>query len=162
MAKERYYAAYGSNLSLEQMAYRCPQAKIVGTGMLEHYELQFRGSAGRAHATVEPCEGKSVPILLWTLYAQDEQSLDRYEGYPSYYKKTICPVQVNDMVYEAMLYEMQPGHALNIPSPQYFQTIRDGYEMFDFPVEKLEDALLKSVLQIYEKPETVQEMDMNL
>lgn len=162
MAKERYYAAYGSNLNLEQMAYRCPQAKMVGTGMLEHYELQFRGSAGRAHATVEPCEGKSVPILLWTLHAQDEQSLDRYEGYPSYYKKTICPVKVNDTVYEAMLYEMQPGHALNIPSPQYFQTIRDGYEMFDFPVEQLEKALMKSVMSIYEKPEAAQKMDMNL
>ena len=123
MAKERYYAAYGSNLSLEQMAYRCPQAKMVGTGTLEHYELQFRGSAGRAHATVEPCAGK---------------------------------------VYEAMLYEMQPGHALNIPSPQYFQTIRDGYEMFDFPLELLEKALMKSVMPIYEKPEETPELDLKL
>ena len=162
MVKERYYAAYGSKLNLEQMAYRCPQAKMVGTGMLEHYELQFRGSAGRAHATVEPCEGKSVPILLWTLHAQGEQSLDRYEGYPSYYKKTICPVKVNDTVYEAMLYEMQPGHALNIPSPQYFQTIRDGYKMFDFPLELLEKALMKSVMPIYEKSEETSELDLKL
>ena len=34
MAKERYYAAYGSNLSLEQMAYRCPQAKMVAFKIL--------------------------------------------------------------------------------------------------------------------------------
>ena len=162
MAKERYYAAYGSNLSLEQMAYRCPQAKMVGTGTLEHYELQFRGSAGRAHATVEPCAGKEVPILLWSLNDRDEQSLDRYDGYPSSYKKTICPIVVNDTVYEAMLYEMQPGHALNIPSPQYFQTIRDGYEMFDFPLELLEKALMKSVMPIYEKPEETPELDLKL
>lgn len=162
MARERYYVAYGSNLNLEQMAYRCPQAKIVGTGMLKNYELQFRGTPGRAHATVEPCEGKAVPILLWTLHAQDEQSLDRYEGYPSYYKKTICSVQVNDTVYEAMLYEMQPGQALNSPSPRYFQIIREGYERFNLPVEKLEEALLKSVLQMYEKTESMQEMNMRL
>ena len=60
------------------------------------------------------------------------------------------------------LYEMQPGHALNIPSPQYFQTIRDGYEMFDFPLELLEKALMKSVMPIYEKSEETSELDLKL
>ena len=30
----RYYIAYGSNLSVEQMRHRTPKAKIVGTAVL--------------------------------------------------------------------------------------------------------------------------------
>ena len=32
--KKRYYIAYGSNLSVEQMAQRCPDAKVVGLAAL--------------------------------------------------------------------------------------------------------------------------------
>jgi hypothetical protein len=33
--------AYGSNLNLGQMAYRCPTAKVYGKGMLLDYQLLF-------------------------------------------------------------------------------------------------------------------------
>ena len=29
------YIAYGSNMSQEQMAFRCPEARLVGTGYIE-------------------------------------------------------------------------------------------------------------------------------
>ena len=28
--EDRYYFAYGSNMNLEQMKYRCPAAEVVG------------------------------------------------------------------------------------------------------------------------------------
>ena len=31
---KKYYIAYGSNLNVEQMRYRCPDAKIVGTSVI--------------------------------------------------------------------------------------------------------------------------------
>ena len=40
----KLYVAYGSNLNKEQMRYRCPTAKFVGTGIIEGYELQFKGA----------------------------------------------------------------------------------------------------------------------
>ena len=40
--EENLYFAYGSNLDLEQMAQRCPDAEIVGPVRLENYELRFR------------------------------------------------------------------------------------------------------------------------
>ena len=40
--KEKLYIAYGSNINLEQMAHRCPSSKVVGTAMLQGYELQFK------------------------------------------------------------------------------------------------------------------------
>ena len=47
----KYYVAYGSNLNREQMAHRCPEAKLVGTGMLSNYEMVFRGNKSNAVAT---------------------------------------------------------------------------------------------------------------
>ena len=40
---KRLYVAYGSNLNFEQMKYRCPTAKLYDTGIIEGYELQFKG-----------------------------------------------------------------------------------------------------------------------
>ncbi len=56
----RKYIAYGSNLNREQMAQRCPDAKVIGSGMLKDYELLFRGYTDAAVATVEPKEGENV------------------------------------------------------------------------------------------------------
>ncbi len=50
----RRYIAYGSNLNRAQMALRCPDAKVVGTGEIKDYELLFRGNRYGAVATVEP------------------------------------------------------------------------------------------------------------
>ena len=38
----RYYIAYGSNLSVEQMRHRTPKAKIVGTAVLRGWRLLFK------------------------------------------------------------------------------------------------------------------------
>ena len=35
MEAKKYYIAYGSNLSRQQMAQRCPGAKIVGSAVLK-------------------------------------------------------------------------------------------------------------------------------
>ena len=86
--KERLYIAYGSNLNLLQMAFRCPTAEIAGKSELKGYELLFRGGRKGAVATVEPRDGGSVPVLLWKIREADEEALDRYEGYPHFYEET--------------------------------------------------------------------------
>lgn len=45
----KLYVAYGSNLNKEQMKDRCPGAEFVGTGSIENYELQFKGSLPHVH-----------------------------------------------------------------------------------------------------------------
>ena len=58
---ERLYFAYGSNINLEQMACRCPAAEVVGSAVLDGYELLFRGNrSGYGVATVEPLSGSQV------------------------------------------------------------------------------------------------------
>ena len=63
----KLYVAYGSNLNLKQMAYRCPTATLVGTGVIDNYELQFKGMPTGAYATIAPCKGKSVPVAVWDI-----------------------------------------------------------------------------------------------
>lgn len=45
------YIAYGSNMNLEQMEYRCPGATVTGKGWLQDHRLFF---AGRTNAAVPP------------------------------------------------------------------------------------------------------------
>lgn len=69
------YFAYGSNINLDQMRYRCPDASVYGQAVLDNYDLRFRGSGV---ATVEPKEGACIYGLLWELTDKCEASLDRY------------------------------------------------------------------------------------
>ena len=59
MSKKQLYIAYGSNINLEQMKYRCPHSKIVGTSEIKDYELEFRGVA-----TIVSSKGSTVPVLI--------------------------------------------------------------------------------------------------
>lgn len=145
MKSETLYIAYGSNLNLKQMAFRCPTARVAGSGELKDYELLFRGSRRSAVATVEPLKGSAVPVLLWTLRERDLQALDRYEGYPSFYRKEIIPVAFAGKTTSAMVYIMNDGHPLGSPSDYYFNAIMEGYRSAGFDTEFLERAVEKSI-----------------
>ena len=54
---KRYYIAYGSNLNVQQMRWRCPGARIIGTSELKDYRLLFKGSKTGSYLTVEPEKG---------------------------------------------------------------------------------------------------------
>ena len=148
MKKLRYYLAYGSNLSIDQMEARCPGAKIEGLATLEDHRLVFRGSATGAHLTVEPCPGASVPCGVWSLTPADEAALDRYEGVPHYYQKATIRVEIrsesmwDDRIdADALVYIMQDGQPLGLPTQEYLQTVGAGYMDFGFDFDPLEDAL---------------------
>lgn len=77
------YVAYGSNMNLSQMAYRCPSSKVIGVGKLKGWKLVFN-----VHADIiKADETDEVPVLVWDIADEDWDMLDRYEGYPSYYIK---------------------------------------------------------------------------
>ena len=105
----RRYIAYGSNLNRAQMALRCPDAKVVGTGEIKDYELLFRGNRNGAVATVEPKKGESVPVLIWEISPRDEFNLDRYEGYPRLYGKEMLEVELDGKREKMMAYTMTEG-----------------------------------------------------
>jgi AIG2-like family. len=116
MKSKTLYIAYGSNLNLQQMAFRCPTAKVIGASKIKDYELLFRGGRRGSVATVEPLKGSHVPVLLWELKEKDLQALDRYEGYPHFYRKEILDVELNGKTISAMVYIMNDGHPFGAPS----------------------------------------------
>ncbi len=139
---KRYYIAYGSNLSKEQMAIRCPEAKAVGMAALKGWKLVFR-----THATIEPCEGRVVPILIWEVSEKDERNLDLYEGFPVYYRKGEMQVTmtnfrgVNPKKIKAMVYIMNDGHPIRPPMQGYLDTLKKAYTRLEFNEYQLELAL---------------------
>ena len=148
---DRYYLAYGSNLSVEQMKVRTPDAVIVGTGMLEGWRLLFR-----QFATIEKCKGYSVPVLVWRISEQDERSLDRYEGFPKFYRKKELKIAVSSLSGEdlgdldAMVYIMTKK-AVNLrgenpmPGKYYYSVLKAGYETFGFDGKILDEAISEAL-----------------
>jgi len=153
MKSETLYIAYGSNLNLPQMAFRCPTAKVIGTSEIKDYELLFRGGRKSSVATVEPLKGSSVPVLLWKLKERDLQALDRYEGYPSFYRKEILDVELRGKTVPAMVYIMNDGHPFGSPSDYYLNTIMEGYQSAGFDTEFLDQAVEKSIRLAKEQQE---------
>ena len=83
----KLYIAYGSNLNLAQMAARCPSASVYAKGVLNNWELVYRGHKANSHATIIRKQDSTVPVLVWEIQPADEYRLDIYEGYPYYYFK---------------------------------------------------------------------------
>ncbi len=137
----KQYIAYGSNLNVEQMKFRCPSATITGTSELQDFELVFRGSKTGSYLTIEPKEGSVVPVLIWDIKPEDERALDRYEGYPSFYGKHDMTVVVQGEEMTAMVYTMPTHHELGLPSQRYVDTVAEGYKTAGFSLDILESAI---------------------
>lgn len=146
----KLYVAYGSNLNMGQMKDRCPGAKFVGTGVIEDYELQFKGSLYNAHATIAPKEGSSVPVGIWTIQKRDEAWLDGYEGYRpkggGYYDKEQIPVKMDDgSALTGMVYVMDKMKDFGNPSRGYYNIVRQGYRDCGLDTAVLDQAVQNSM-----------------
>ena len=136
------YAAYGSNMDVTQMAFRCPDAKLIGTGEIKNYRLMFKGEVPYSYATIEEEENFSVPVVLWELSVADEFSLDRYEGCPKkYYKKVIAVETAEGTISNVMVYVMHEEYPLNPPDTHYYAAIFDAYEKFNLDTAILKEAM---------------------
>lgn len=136
--EKRYYIAYGSNLNVRQMRTRCPNATILGTSVLDGWELMFRGSKTGSYLTIEEHEGGRVPVVVWKVTASDETALDRYEGYPVFYQKREFKLKCKGIrtgrrkTVTAFAYVMSEGRQIGIPSAAYMHTCLEGYDIFRF------------------------------
>lgn len=146
---KRLYVAYGSNLNIAQMRFRCPTAKLYGTGTIEGYELQFKGHPQSAFATIAPKEGASVPVAVWDIQPRDEKFLDRYEGYPSHYFKQDVPVQLDGEEVTAMVYIMNLKMQYGLPTPDYYRTVYEGYKNCGLDTAVLDEAVKDSAQHFY-------------
>lgn len=139
---DRVYIAYGSNLNREQMAQRCPGARIIGKSSLEGWRLAFMGRPGNAHATILKETGSMTPVLVWAISAEHEAALDIYEGVRGgYYRKEYMTITARSKTYKnALVYIMTPN-PYNLPSPQYVGGIIQGYDDAGFHIRPVARAM---------------------
>ena len=142
----KLYLAYGSNLNISQMQYRCPDARVAGTAVLSGWRLMFKGSLTGNYLTIEQDEGSAVSVGVWEVSAQDERNLDRYEGFPHlYYKKELSVMmreKESGMIrpVKAFVYIMHEDRKLGCPAESYMERCREGYEAFGFDTAVLDEA----------------------
>lgn len=146
----KFYIAYGSNLNIRQMKYRCPTAKLCGVGRLQGLCLLFKGSRSGSYLTVESCDSGEVPVAVWKVKPSDEIALDRYEGYPTFYYKKDMDVEFTGIKskkpykVKAFIYIMHEERKLGIPSQEYVKVCLEGYDTFGFDYEYIKEAYMKS------------------
>ena len=153
MRMKKYYLAYGSNLSVYQMAQRCPDAVYIGTAEIPDYRLLFKGSQTGSYLTIEKKKGRTVPVLVWEISSLDEKYLDRYEGCPVFYYKKEIKVKVTPFIpnaepqeISAIVYIMHEERELGCPSGHYYEVCLEGYRRFGFDEEILKRALKESAV----------------
>lgn len=131
MLKKNLYFAYGANMHPEAMSWRCPKARALGAFILQDWQLKFYN-----HATIEPSPGAEVAGVLWQLTEQCEQSLDAFEGYPSYYTKRNWSQDGTGFFF----YEMT-NPKTGQPSPVYVSDIAESYALWQLPKRLLTESL---------------------
>lgn len=132
------YMAYGSNLNMKQMEYRCPDAEPLGHMMLPDYKLVFRGVAD-----IVKCSNSRVPVGLWSITKECEAALDEYEGFPVMYRKSYVQLISGK---KALIYQMNSKN-IRVPSEHYFKVILEGYDDFGIDTPPLYEALTESYEQ---------------
>ena len=143
---KKYYLAYGSNLNVAQMRWRCPDARALGTATIEDYRLLFKGSKTGSYLTIEPQEGAQVPVAVWEVSEEDEKRLDRYEGFPTFYYKKELELTFTGIKTgkkrkrKCFVYIMHEDRPIGIPSRSYVETCIEGYRDFGFNLKYLKDA----------------------
>lgn len=132
------YFSYGMNTNLSSMALRCPNARSLGAAILPHYAFEFK-----RFATVTPHMDNEVQGVLWEITDECERSLDRLEGYPTYYGKINVWVEHEGELIPCMTYLMYPEEELEYPSDSYVDMLTEGYESHGISVDQINHALMR-------------------
>ncbi|TGD87418.1 replication protein [Mycolicibacterium sp. CH28] len=123
------YFAYGSNLCVQQMARRCPEAVDPRPATLADHDWLINE---RGVATVEPFTGSTVHGVLWWVSDQDLAALDSAEGVPVRYRRDRLTVHTAAGPAPAWVYidhRTEPGP----PRPGYLERIIDGARHHGLP-----------------------------
>ncbi len=137
----KLYFAYGANLNIESMRWRCPDAVPVEAMYLQDYRLAFSGVA-----TIQPSPGEFVPGALWAITEKCEAALDIFEGYPTFYRKQTVTVDGMEIMFYVMNHDL-PGE----PSVNYLMTIAEGYQDWQLQLDDLWSAVRITQEESYDR-----------
>jgi len=129
--------AYGSNMSVRQMAERCPGGRIIGVGVLRDHGLAFNrysfGWSGGV-ADVVPSPGAEVWGVVWDIPDGEMAALDAYEDVPEGYRRVEREIALRDGRSRiAWVYTVVRKSDFTPPRRDYIEIIRAAAREFDFP-----------------------------
>lgn len=107
-----------------------------------------------------PKENASVPVLIWELDERDLPTLNKYEGWPRFYRQEKMPFELNGKSYEGMAYLMNYGE-ISPPSQQYYNTILQGYRENGLNESYLQKAYENSLQMDFAEEEIDEDFDIN-
>jgi gamma-glutamylcyclotransferase (GGCT)/AIG2-like uncharacterized protein YtfP len=133
-----YYFGYGSNLSKEQMAIRCPESKYYASGTLSGYSWLINA---RGYASITPSESEFVLGEVFTLSQQDIDYLDIYESVEEgMYLKSNLSIETSKGTIDCLVYiasDSTPG----IPKEEYIERINLGIKSANLPDDYVQIAI---------------------
>ncbi len=141
--RHRYFA-YGSNMSVRQMATRCPEAVVVGPALLHDYVFRINL---HGVATVVPSPESVIYGVAWEISDRDLANLDRYEGVPSFYVRESTFVEVKGEVLPALIYlavDSMPG----VPREVYLEGIVAAAREHGLPQEYVEELRALMMVEV--------------
>ena len=134
----QYYFGYGSNLSKEQMAIRCPESKYHDSGKLLDYSWLINA---RGYASIKPSEGEFVLGEIFTLNQQDINYLDIYESVEEgMYLKSILSVQTSKGPVDCLVY-IASDNNIGKPQKEYINRINLGIKSANLPDSYVKKAI---------------------
>ncbi len=122
MPDRHFYFAYGSNLSVRQMADRCPDAVNPRPATLADHDWLINE---RGVATIEAFTGSQVHGIVWDVSDTDLDTLDSAEGVPVRYRRDRMTVDTPTGPTDVWVYidhRVDPG----APRPGYLERVIDG------------------------------------
>lgn len=133
--------AYGSNLNMEQMERRCPNAFPLARMRLRGRRLVFRSVADCIAEPGAVCHGG-----IWVITPECEEVLDRYEGVRNgMYRKEYVPISAFPEHGERMLIYVMNSTGIMPPPASYLAGIKQGYE--DFGLSKAAHRALRDAVE---------------
>ena len=129
-----YYFGYGSNMNKITMQGRCGQDNYtdLGQGLLVDYQLYF---FIRGYANIKAIAGQSVRGVLYQINDSCLASLDKAEGYPTFYQRQEVKIIYGDKKINAEVYIVKNDDTTGLPSDTYYQTVLTGAEEHNLPAE---------------------------
>lgn len=127
----KLYFAYGSNMDECQMRERCPTAKLIGKARLAGYKFIINN---RGVASVIENDGSYVEGLLWSVFSEDEEKLDRCEGveFDYYRKREITVENISTGARPVAMVYIASEDTSGVPRSGYLEKIIKAANKFEF------------------------------
>jgi len=130
------YFAYGSNMNPDRMKQRGIKFTQREWAILKNWRLEFNKIASRnpkeGYANIVRDSNEAVEGVLYEISEKDVKKLDKWEGYPTHYDRTIVKVNLKDgREIDALVYIAQPDKVRNglKPTREYLAHLLKGCDL---------------------------------